>query len=223
MAGIVGAISADFTVVGDVRDLKKQYDIHQQNEQVNELIVVLSGAGIGLTAASVASLGAVTPAKAGASIIKLAVKTRRLTGAFQKQLLKLGRKVFDWTSFTRLIKQEKSIKSFRQAVTQSYHPEAIKPLKRVAMRVSTIRKASSASDTLYLLKFVENIDDLRHLEKITIKHGSHTKGLLKLIGKGALRTVRVLQKSTALLLSLLASFLSLFFSSVYLFPYWSKT
>lgn len=87
MAGIVGAISADFTVVGDVRDLKKQYDIHLQNKQVNELIVILSGAGIGLTAASVASLGVVTPAKAGASLVKLAVKTRRLTSAFQKQLM----------------------------------------------------------------------------------------------------------------------------------------
>ena len=39
MAGIAGSVSADFTVVGDVRDLRKQYQIYQQGEDVNELMV----------------------------------------------------------------------------------------------------------------------------------------------------------------------------------------
>ena len=217
MAGIAGAVSADFTVVGDARDLKKQYDIYQQGKDVNELIIILSGVGIGLTAATVVSLGVATPAKTGTSLVKLAVKTQRLTRGFQKQLIKQGRKVFDWSAFTRLVKQDKSITSIRRSARKAYHPDAIQPLKKMATQVNGIRKSSSAADTLHMLKYVENSNDLRHLEKITLKHGASTKGLLKLVGKGALRTVRVLRKSLALLLSIIGSVISAVFSLIFLF------
>ena len=216
LAGVAGAVSADFTVVGDARDLNKEYLKYQQGKEVNELIVVLSGAGIGLTALTVGSLGSTAPVKAGTSMIKLAVKSQRLTRGFQKQLLRQGRKVFDWPVFTRLAKQDKSINNIRRAAKQAYHPEAIKPLKTIATQVNSIRKSSSATDTLHLLKYVEKSDDLRYLEKITVKYGSQTKGLFKLLGKGALRTVRVLRKTTALLLSIISSVISGFLSIAFL-------
>ena len=52
-AGVAGAITADFTVVGDVRDLNEQYDLYNAGKNVNALIVTLAGVGIGLTAATV--------------------------------------------------------------------------------------------------------------------------------------------------------------------------
>jgi len=215
MAGIAGSVSADFTVIGDARDLYREYEKHEKGEPINELVVVLSGAGIGLTALTVASLGSVAPAKAGASIIKVASKAQRLTLRFQKTLLKLGRKVFDWSTFTRLAKQDKSIKNVQRAVRQAYHPGAVKPLKQIARRVNRIRKLSSTGDTVQLLKYVETTDDLRLLEKVTLKYGTKTKGMMKLLGKGAIRTVRVLRKTTSLMLSLigavLSSLVSLFF------------
>lgn len=194
MAGIAGAVSADFTVVGDVRDLKKETNKYLDGKDVNELIVILSGTGIGLTALTIGSMGTAAPAKTGASMMKLAVKTQRISKGFQKQLVKLGRKIFDWPAFTRLVKQDKSLNSIQRAAKRAYHPEAIQPLKKVAVQVNGIRKSSSAVDTLHLLKYVENTDDLRHLEKVTVKYGSQTKGMMKLVGKGALRTVRVLKK-----------------------------
>lgn len=208
MTGIAGSVSADFTVVGDVRDLYKQYGKYEKGEDVNELIVVLSGAGIGLTALTVGTLGSAAPAKAGTSLIKVAAKTQRITLRFQKLLLKHGRKVFDWPAFTRLAKQNKSLTNLRRAAKQAYHPEAIKPLKTIAGRVNNIRKSSSTVDAIHMLKYVETTDDLRHLEKITVKYGSKSKGYLKLLGKGVLRTVRVLRKTTELMLSILSSFFS---------------
>jgi CRISPR/Cas system-associated protein endoribonuclease Cas2 len=217
MAGIAGAVSADFTVIGDVRDLRKEYAKHQQGKGVNELIVILSGAGIGLTALTVGSLGSAAPAKAGASLMKVAVKAQRLTRGFQKQLIRQGRKVFDWPVFTRLAKQDKSVKNIRRAVKEAYHPEAIEPLKVIATQVNSIRRSSSAADTLHLIKYVDNSDDLLHLEKITAKHGSQTKGYFKFLGKGALRGVRVLRKTAALLISIISSVLSGILSVILLF------
>ena len=219
MAGIAGSVSADFTVIGDARDLYREYVKHEKGEQVNELVIVLSGAGIGLTALTVASLGSVAPAKAGVSLIKVASKAQRLTLRFQKNVLKLGRKVFDWPAFSRLVKQDKSIRNVRRAVKQAYHPAAVKPLKRIAGQVNRIRKSSSAVDTIQMFKYVETMDDLRHLEKVTLKYGTKTKGMMKLLGKGAIRTVRLLRKTTALMLSLISAVLSslssLFFMMVF--------
>lgn len=212
IAGVAGAVSADFTVIGDVRDLRKEYLKYQAAKPVNELIVLLSGTGIGLTALAVGSLGSTAPVKAGASTIKLAVKSQRLSIRFQKQLLKLGRKVFDWPAFIRALKQDKSINNMRRAAKKAYRPEAIKPLQAIANKVNTIRKSSSTTDTLFLLKFVEDTNDLRRLEKVTLKHGAKTKGLFKLLGKGVIRTTRVLKRTTELILSIVSSFVSGMFS-----------
>lgn len=212
IAGVAGSVGADFTVVGDARDLYREYSKYEKGENVNELIVALSGAGIGLTALTIGTLGSAAPAKAGTSIIKVAAKSQRLTLRFQKQLLKHGRNIFDWQTFTRLSKQNKGFRNIRVAAKQAYHPEAIKPLKNIAGQVNRIRKSSSTVDTIHLLKYVETTDDLRHLERVTVKYGSKSKGLMKLLGKGALRTVRVLRKTTELLLSIIGSVLSGLFS-----------
>lgn len=217
VAGIAGSITADFTVIGDARDLKREYSKHQKGEDINELIVLLSGAGIGLTALTVSSMGTAAPAKAGASVIKVAVKTQRVTRGFQKHLVKLGRKVFDWPVFIRLIKQKKSTKNIRRAAKQAYHPEAIKPLKQLANQVNRIRISTSTIDTVHLLKYIDSPKDLARLEKISLKYGTKTKGMMKLLGKGALRTVRVLRKTAELLISLFSSLLSGMFSFSLLF------
>jgi len=208
LSGIAGSISADFTVVGDARDLHKEYVKYQQGKPVNELIVALSGAGIGLTALTIGSLGSAAPAKAGTSVIKLAAKTQKITLRFQKYLIKLGRKVFDWPVFTRIAKQGNSLKNLRRAAKQAFHPEAMKPLQEVAKSVNNIRKSSTVADSIHLLKYVETTDDLRRLEKVTLKYGTKTKGLFKLLGKAAIGTVRVLRKTTGLLLSFFSSFIS---------------
>ena len=215
MAGLAGSVSADFTVLGDVRDLYQQYGLYAKGENVNELVVVLSGTGIGLTALTLASIGVSAPAKVGTSLIKVAAKAQRLTRPFQKTLLKLGKKVFNWRMFKQSIKQDKSITNLRRAAKAAYQPRAVEPLKNIAKRVNHIGKLSSTTDAIQMLKYVETTDDLRHLEKVTLKYGTKTKGMMKLLGKGAIRTVRVLRKTTALMLSVissvLSSLLSLFF------------
>lgn len=208
MAGLAGSVSADFTVIGDARDLYQQYKLYEKGDKTNELIIVLSGAGIGLTALTVGSLGVAAPAKVGTSLLKVATKAQRLTLRFQKSLTKLGRKAFDWPAFRGLVKQDKSIANVRRAVKQAYHPSAVEPLKIIAKRVSKIRQSSSTADAIQMLKYVETTDDLRHLEKVTVKYGSKTKGMMKLLGKGAIRTVRVLRKTTALIVSVISSVLS---------------
>ena len=216
-AGIAGSVVADFTVIGDIRDLKKEYDNYEKGQDVNELIVGLSGAGIGLTALTLSTKGLVAPVKTGISVMKVAAKTQRISRSFQRYLVKLGRDVFDWPLFSRGIKNNKSLSNIRKFASQAYNPNAIQPLEKIAKRVNVIRKSTSTMDAVNLLKYIDTPKDLIQLEKISLKYGTKTKGMMKLLGKSALRTVRVLQKTLILMLSLLSGLLSGLFSLFLLF------
>lgn len=217
-AGVAGAISADFTVVGDVRDLHNEYKNYQKKEPVDEVVATLSGVGIGLTALTIGSAGSVAPAKVGVSIVKMAKKAKQLSAPFQRQILKMGKNVFDWDGFLKVSKNSKGMKSIIRATKMAYHPRQVKPLEKVAGQVNQIKKSSSVADTLHLLKYVDSTNDLRHMEKVVIKHGAKTKGYLKLLGKGVLRGGKIIQKTTGFFIGLLGTLVSMVFSLIFLFP-----
>jgi len=217
-AGVAGAIAADFTVVGDVRDLHTEYTHYQKKEPVDELVATLSGVGIGLTALAIGTAGSAAPAKAGVSLVKMAKKTRKLTPAFQKQLLQMAGNVFDWKGFIKATKSGKEMKSLVHAAKISYHPKAIEPIKKMAGQVSQIRKSSSVADTLHMMKYVESTKDLRHLSKVTKKHGKNSRGYLALLGTTMLRGGKILKKTTAFFIGIISSIVSFIFSLIFLFP-----
>lgn len=217
-AGVVGAITSDFTVVGDVRDLHQEYIHYQKKEPVDELVATLSGVGIGLTALTIGTVGSSAPAKAGVSLVKMAKKTRKLTLPFQKQLLRMGGNVFDWNGFIKIAKSSKGMKNLLQAAKKSYHPKAVEPLRKMAEQVSEIRKSSSISDTLYMMKYVKSSKDLRNLSKVTKKHGKNSRGYLALLGKTMLHGGKILKKTTEFFIGLISSIVSFIFSLIFLFP-----
>lgn len=207
-ASVAGAVTSDFTVVGDVRDLWEQYQQYAKGEPVNELIVSLAGVGVGLTAATLASAGAAGPVKSGVSTTKLAARTGHLTGSFQRFLLKQSMDVFDYKAFLLALRGEKSVENISQAAVRAYNPQAVDALTHTAGHINRIRKASSTADTLHLLQYVENGDDLIRLEKLAVQYGPQTRGILKLLGRSAIGTVRVLRKSGRLLVEIAGVLLS---------------
>ena len=216
-SGISGAIVSDLTVVGDARDLYQQYQLYNKGEDVNQLIVGLAGVGIGLTAATYGTAGTTLTVKAGTSVFKLAAKTGRLTKGFSVELLRMSKNIFDWRLFRQSIKQSNKLSDVRRVAQQSFHPRALRPLQSVAKSTNIIRVNTSLADTLHMLRYVENSDDLRRLEKFSLKHKHLSKGMLSLLGRGALRSVRVLKRTTQLLMSLLGVIVSALFSLLFLF------
>ena len=213
-AGVAGAVTSDFTVVGDVRDLWEQYQLYAKGQPVNELIVTLAGVGVGLTAATMASSGIAAPVKGGVSTTKVAARLGHITPDFQKVLLKQGTNVFDYKAFMNIAQAEKSMDGIRKAAVRAYNPNALRALGQTAEQVNNMRKASSTADTVRLLRYVDNGDDLVRMEKLTVRYGAQTKGIMKFLGKSAIGTMRVLHKSMELLVSAIASALSMLSSLV---------
>ena len=208
-AGVAGAVTADFTVIGDARDLYEQYQNLQAGKEVNELITALAGVGVGLTAVTVLSSGSAAPLKTGSSTLKLAARAKKLSPNMQSVLVKQATDLFDYKTFLLATRGDRSLTSLRQAAIKAYNPKALDALSETATQVNSIRKSTSLVDTLDILRYADSADDLRRLEKLSVKYGTETKGILKLLGKGAIGTVRVLRHATELVIAALASLVSL--------------
>lgn len=215
---IAGAVGSDFTVVGDARDLYKEYQKHQAGQEVDELIITLSGIGIGLTAATIGSGGTAAPVKIGTSVLKLASKTGRLSRRFTQELIIRAEKAFDWNQFIRLSQSASDLRGIKRAASQAFNPRAMKSLSELADQANHIRKLTSTSDAIYLLKYVETADDLRRIEKLASKQGKYTKGIMKFLGKSALRGTKILKRSIELFISLAGLVLSGIFVVYFMFP-----
>lgn len=221
-ASIAGSVTSDFTVVGDVRDLREQYLRQQEGKEVDKVVASLAGAGIGLTLVTIGTVGTTAGAKGGASLLKFAAKSKQLTKGFSKQLADQGRKVFEWSKFSAAMKAGSNLSDVRRAAKASFHPKAIEPLKATAKKMNSIRKASNTRDSLHMMRYVDNTNDLRRLQTFTLKHGLLAKGYLKLLGKGVLRTTKIIKKTTGFLLSVLGSIFSGLFSLLFMFSGRSK-
>lgn len=213
-AGVAGAVTADFTVIGDVRDLYEQYQNLQAGKDVNELMTALAGVGVGLTAITVLSAGSTAPIKTGSSTLKLATRANKLSPKMQSVLLKQATDLFDYKAFLLATRGEKNLDKLRQAAVKAYNPKALEALSETAEQVNSIRKSTSLVDTLDILRYAESADDLRRLEKLSVKYGSETKGILKFLGKSAIGTVRLLRYATELVVAALANLVSLLASLI---------
>ncbi len=91
---LAGAVAADLFVFGDVRDLLIQGSRGLQGEEVDEVIVGLSAAGIALTAAPALDLGT--------ALLKFARRVGALSEAFAKQVVRLTREAVDTRSVAPL-------------------------------------------------------------------------------------------------------------------------
>lgn len=213
-AGVAGAVTADFTVIGDARDLYEQYQNLQAGKEVNELITALAGVGVGLTAITVLSSGSAAPLKTGSSTLKMATRANKLSPKMQSLLIKQATDLFDYKTLLLATRGEKSLDNLRQAALKAYNPKALDALSETATQVNSIRKSTSLIDTLDILRYADSADDLRRLEKLSVKYGTETKGILKLLGKGAIGMVRVLRHATELVTAALASLVSLLASLI---------
>jgi hypothetical protein len=82
-----GALAADLTVVGDIRDLSQQAFAYPDQDN---LTVVLAATGIILTGATAFTVGTSTAGKVGVSAIKAARKMKRLSKGLERQLVRLA-------------------------------------------------------------------------------------------------------------------------------------
>jgi hypothetical protein len=201
-AGLAGVMVSDVTVVGDVRDLWTEYQHHRAKEPVDDLVVALSGIGVAATAATVGSLGVAASARAGVSLLKLAAKGRQPSAPFCAYLVSRAGKVINVSGFFQKVKVH--LTNVIDEAKAAYNPKAAAQLETVAGQINGIRKETSTATTLALLRYVDNTKDLRGVERLARKYGPESRGIMRFLGKAAIKTTRVLRRTTQWMAAVIA-------------------
>src|SRR5258708_8914403 len=99
LAGLAGTATGDLFVFGDIRDAVREGSHLARGEPADELILGLAGAGILVTAATYATLGAAAPQRIGLSFVHAARRTGRMVAPVAEWMTRSVRQVVDTKAF----------------------------------------------------------------------------------------------------------------------------
>jgi hypothetical protein len=187
VAGFAGTALGDLFVVGDVRDAVREGSRLAKGEQADELILGLACVGLAVTAGTYASLGVGAPARLGVSLVKAARKTGRIGVHMGEWLGRSLREVVDSAALKRAFTNIGSDPATAARVArEAVKVETSRGLIKLAGDVGQIQAKAGTRAALDGLKLAHGPGDVVRIAKVAEKHGSKTRAVLKLVGRGAI-------------------------------------
>ncbi len=157
LASLAGTAVGDLFVFGDIRDATREGARYLTGQTYDPWILGLAGVGIGITAATYASLGVAAPGRVGVSVIKAAKRTGRLNPAL-------------------------AVRAAREAVKV----EGAGGLVELAENTGRIESKAGARAALDGLAVAEEPADVSRLARLSAAKGGKTRAIVKLLGRGAI-------------------------------------
>lgn len=187
-SALAGSIAADLTGFGDVRDLYNQASISLAGGEVDTTTVAIAAVGLGITAATVSSLGAAMPVRAGASTLKAAHRAGRLSAPLRRQLGRLAANAVDTRALADLGRAAGALSpaAMARAARAVVRPAQAGALRALAGDVATIGGKAGYRGTLQALAVADSAADVGRIAKVAGRFGRATRGVLAMAGAAAL-------------------------------------
>jgi len=191
-ASFVGAVTSDLTVVGDVRDIGSEGTKLVKGEDYSKFVLGLSVVGLAATTATVATGGSALPARIGVSLLKVAKKAGTLTADFTKYATRLLNEAVNFDKLGGTLKKVDlaNTSATRAAVTDYANGVSLAKLAPLLDDVSALQKSVGPAESVRLLKYANNGDDLARITKMSGKFGAKTRGIVEITGKTSLRAFK---------------------------------
>lgn len=192
-----GALAADLTVVGDVRDLTQQAVAYPDQDN---LTVALAATGIILTGATAFTVGTSTAGKVGVSAIKAARKMKRLSQGLERQLVRLASDAVD-TRILKTLTRDLGNWNFRGAfdgTRRLIKPRVVDEIAETGGALSHVFAKQGYRGTLQVLEVADGTSDVRKLRHVSDSLGTRFRGALHL-KRGAKLTLRIAEIAFAFL------------------------
>lgn len=185
---LAGALAADLTGYGDIRDLYNEADKYISGGEIDTTTVALAAVGLTLTVVTVFSLGATAPEKAGVSVVKVVNRMGRLSRPLRRQVLTLAREAVDTDALRAF---GKSLGSFDYRAVRTAAGRIVKPapagkLKQLGADVATLGENAGYRGTLQALAKADDAAELGRMARLSKGFGRATRGALVLLGDAAL-------------------------------------
>ncbi len=163
------------TPVGDIAGIATEGTHYLTGEPVDHINLGLSVIGLGATALTLATVGASTPVKLGAAAAKLAHRMGLLTPRLIRLAGDALKDGIDWAHLSSVRSAEDAARIIR--------PTTLAPLIEVARDTGRIEAALGPSETLHLIRYIDDVPDARRLAAASEALGEKTVGRIEVLGK----------------------------------------
>lgn len=187
-AAFGGSLAADLVGYGDLRDLYGEAGHYIDGQPIDLVTVGFAGAGLGLTAATIASFGSTSPERAGLSVLKAAKRTGKLSPLLARELGVLAADAVDTRAFAAAAKAVGAfdLAAARNAAKTIIRPQALKTMAALGGDVTTIGTRLGYRGTLQSLALAKSPKEISAIAKLSERFGGKTRGVLAMLGGAAL-------------------------------------
>lgn len=185
---LAGAIAADLTGYGDVRDLYNEASKYVSGGEIDTTTIALAAVGLTLTVVTVMSFGATAPEKAGVSTVKVVSRMGRLSRPLQREVMVLAREAVDTKALRSVGKSlgEFDLPAARAAASEIVRPAEAAKLKQLGADVAVIGENAGYRGTLQALAKADDAAEVGRMARLSKRFGKATRGALVMIGDAAL-------------------------------------
>jgi hypothetical protein len=190
-AGFAGAITRDLSGVGDVQDAVTEGTHLAKGEPADELVFGLACVGVVATAATLLTMGAAAPVRAGLSIVKAARRTGRLAGPLALWVKRAVHEAVDTEklgvalSKVSIAAPAESATIVGEAVKDAVKLERLEVITNVMRDVGRIQAKAGTRATLEGLRLSESPAEIGRVARLAEREGTRTGAILKLAGRAA--------------------------------------
>lgn len=188
----MGAVASDLTVVGDVRDIGSEGTKLVRGEEYSKMILGLSVVGLAATTATVATGGGGLPARIGVSILKVAKKAGTITAGFTRDVTRVLQEAVNFNKLGDTLRAVDlgNPAATRRAVTEYADGVSMAKVTPILDDVAALERTAGPAETVRLMRYVDNTEDLARVSKMSGKLGTKTRGVIELTGKTGLRAFK---------------------------------
>ncbi len=188
-AGFACVVATDLTGIGDVRDLVGEGGKFIAGQPVDYFTLGIASVGLGLTAATISSLGAVAPLRMGASFIKATHRVGKLPPRLTAQIATALQRGINRPALDEAITLATSMRlgDLGRPLSRLFNPRSVRLVSNLAEDFGTIGKAGGVRAMRLSVETAETAGDVRRLARVANTYGDGYVGVIKLVGRGALR------------------------------------
>lgn len=197
------------TPLGDVAGLTRGAQAYLTGGEVDALEVGLSAIGLSATALVLASGGSSLSVKAGAGVMRLALKSGQMSPRLVAAATDAARTGLRWDALPAL--------RSRDDLARLVRSERLAPMVAIAGDLGRIRAATGTAEAIHLLRLVDDAGDARRLARTAEAVGPKVVGRAEVLGKARLmratRVISPMAKLAAALFALIAALMGLLLST----------
>lgn len=187
-AAFAGALVGDVTGYGDLRDLAGEGRKWLGGEGADATVLAIAAAGLAISAATWVSLGGALPARNGLSAVKAASKAKLLSPALTANLTRTAIGAIDRPALNASLAAASrlDLAAARVAAGGIVKPAAMARFATLGQDAGAVYARTGQRGLRQVLSLADDTSDIGKAAKLGAAKGTTTRGILKVLGRGAL-------------------------------------